>query len=143
LRFSITNQQYDPDEIMAIQVNDQAFNQQFDKLSNFDKDADFDLLRCIDRRIKSIGADAVIKDLRETQFDASVFPMGSNSPLKKLDIDLIQNRSNLLFTFSKSIDALLPDTFFEENVSENSIASKIKDCQTILLPSVKIRFFKN
>lgn len=43
---------------MAIQVNDQAFNQQFDKLSNFDKDADFDLLRCIDRRIKSIGDDA-------------------------------------------------------------------------------------
>lgn len=54
--------------------------------------------------------------------------MASNSPLKKLDIDLIQNRSNLLFRFSKSVDALLPDTFFEENVSENSIASKIKDC---------------
>ena len=69
--------------------------------------------------------------------------MASNSPLKKLDIDLIQNRVNLLFSFSKSVDALLPDTFFEENVSENSIANKIKDCQTLLLPSVKIRFFKS
>jgi len=128
---------------MAIQVNDPAFNSQFDQLSDFDKGADFDLLRCIDRRIKSIGSDTGIKELRETQFIASNFSMASNSPLKKLDIDLIQNRTDLLFKFSKSVEALLPDTFFEENVSEKSIANKIKTCQTILLPSVKVQFFKS
>lgn len=128
---------------MNIQVNDQAFNEQFEKLSNFDKDADFDLLRSVDKRIKSINSPSGIKELRETQFDASTFPMATNSPLKKMDLDLIQNRVTLLFRFSKSVNALLPDTFFEENVSDNSIACKIKQCQTLLLPSVKIRFFKS
>jgi hypothetical protein len=43
-----------------------------------------------------------------------------------MDPDLVENRVELLFKFSKSVDAILPDTFFEENVTENSIANKIK-----------------
>lgn len=59
-----------------------------------------------------------------------------------MDADLVLNRVALLFRFSKSVDALFPDTFFEKDVSESSIANKIKECSTILLPSVKMRFFK-
>lgn len=83
-----------------------------------------------------------IKQLRETQFDLSSFQLGTHSKVKKMDPELLQNRINLLFNFSKSVDDLLPSTFFEENVSELSIANKIKQNQTLLIPSVKIRFFK-
>ena len=81
---------------MEIQVNDPAFNEQFEKLKDFDKEADFDLLRCVDRRIKSINSPSGIKELRETQFDASTFPLAVNSLLKTMDLDLIQNRVNLV-----------------------------------------------
>ena len=72
----------------------------------------------------------------------SNFSLATHSKVKCMDNDLVQNRVNLLFKFSKSVDALLDDTFFESDVSENSIAYKIKECQTILLPSVKKSFFK-
>lgn len=83
-----------------------------------------------------------IKELRETQFDLSSFQLATHSKVKNMDRDLVQNRVNLLFNFSKSVDDLLPSTYFEESMSKNSIANKIKENQTLLIPSVKMRFFK-
>jgi len=69
--------------------------------------------------------------------------MANENIIKKLDHDLVQNRVNLLFNFSKSVDALLPDTYFSENSFKGSIADLIKESQLMLLPSVKMRFFKS
>jgi len=59
-----------------------------------------------------------------------------------MDSDLVQNRVSLIFKFNQSVDALLDDTFFEQDNNKNSIANKIKECSSILLPSIKKSFFK-
>jgi len=112
LRFSITNADAEADDIMGIEVPDQDFNDQFTLLENFNKDADFDLLRSIDKRVKDINSSKEIKNLRETQINLSAFELGQDSAVKKMDHDLVQNRVDLLFRFSKSVDTLLPDTYF-------------------------------
>ena len=127
---------------MNIQVPDQDFNDSFTQLGNFNKDADFELLRSIDKRVHDLNESDEIKNLRETQFDQSTFKLANDSAVKKMNTDLVQNRVDLLFRFSKSVDTLLPDTYFQENAFKGSIGDLIQQNQTLLLPSVKMRFFK-
>lgn len=68
LRFSITNTEYEADEIMNIEVPDQEFNDKFTQLENFDKASDFVLLRSIDKRVKEVSESMELKSLKETQF---------------------------------------------------------------------------
>jgi len=55
-----------------------------------------------------------------------MFEFANNSALLKLDSDLLTDRTRLLINFSKSAATLLPSTFFEESVRNNSIASHMK-----------------
>lgn len=95
-------------------------------MQNFDKHADFELLRAIDKKAKSLDDNMKIKSLQNTQFSLDTLPLSSSNFILKMDSDLIKNRIELLFEFSKAVDGLLQDTFFEEHVSENSLAFKIK-----------------
>ena len=49
LRFSVTKCDIDSEEILAIPPPDDEFANMMSKLEDFDRDADFDLLRSIDR----------------------------------------------------------------------------------------------
>jgi hypothetical protein len=65
---------------------------------------------------------ASIDTLKDVQFDPQHFALANNSALHKLDSELLLNRTRLLINFSKSAATLLPSTFFEEFVMDNSIA---------------------
>jgi hypothetical protein len=69
LRFSVRKCDIDSAEILAIPAPDDEFANMMSQLEDFDRDADFDLLRSIDRmRVKSLG-DQRIAVLKHTQFD--------------------------------------------------------------------------
>jgi len=62
--------------------------------------------------------------------------------LRKLDADLLADRTLLLIKFSQSAATLIPSTFFEAGVEKNSIAGQLKLNQDIMLPSLKQSLFK-
>lgn len=80
--------------------------------------------------------------MKLTQFNSSLLKFGASSSLKKMDPDLLNSRISLLIDLSQSVQRLIEYTYFEEDMTEESIAYKIKQNQDLLLPSVKMSLFK-
>jgi hypothetical protein len=122
LRFSMTDADLDNKEILDIKSPDLEFATKMQNIENFDRDQDFELLRAIDKMRLIDFKGASIDTLKDVQFDPQHFALANNSALHKLDSELLLNRTRLLINFSKSAATLLPSTFFEEFVMDNSIA---------------------
>ena len=72
---------------MNIEVDGQ-FEESLEKLKNFDKDADFELIRAIDRRIMSSSV-MKLANYKESQFNVNDLALATNSKVKSMDSDLV------------------------------------------------------